>query len=224
MPFSSPFTRPVSQRPVTKPSSTKGADGAWTHDLFRNSLVDRIDPTSGSGSGGKRDLLADPRRPGSSGGMVSDQIVRQPTKPAQINKSGSGSAAGKRPVELLGGPGPTRTPSRTLGGPVRPVVPQRQSNSGQRGGSSRGPRELLGSSAGFTSEDVTMRMDEPSGRDRSHGTGATATSTSAMSIRTRPVDLTVTVRIDGLVSGTSESDVKVSFIVIFKTRSFPLDD
>jgi hypothetical protein len=69
-----------------------------------------------------------------------------------------------------------------------------------------------------------MRMDEPSGRDRSHGTGATATSTSAMSIRTRPVDLTVTVRIDGLVSGTSESDVKVSFIVIFKTRSVPLDD
>lgn len=221
MPSSS--TRLASQRPATKPGSTKGADGSWTHDLFRNSLVDRIDSTSGSASGGKRDLLSDPRRSGSSGGMVSDQIVRQPAKPTQNNRVGSSSGAGKRPVELLGGPGPTRTPSRTLGGPVRPVVPQRQSNSGQRGGSSRGPRELLGSGAGVTSEDVTIRMDEPSGRDRSHGTGATATSTSAMSIRTRPVDLTVTVRIDGLVSGTSESDVKVSFIGINKIRSFSLE-
>jgi len=44
-----------------------------------------------------------------------------------------------------------------------------------------------------------------------------------MSIRTRPVDLTVTVRIDGLVSGTSESDVKVSFIGINKIRSFSLE-
>lgn len=69
-----------------------------------------------------------------------------------------------------------------------------------------------------------MRMDEPVVRDRDHRKNAIATSTSAMSIRTRPVDLTVTVRIDGLVSGTSESDVKVSFIVITKTRSFSLDD
>ena len=222
MPSSS--TGLVSQRPATKPGSTRGADGSWTHDLFRNSLVDRIDSTSGSASGGKRDLLADPRRSGSSGGMVSDQIVRQPAKPAQNNRVGSTSGAGKRPVELLGGPGPTRTPSRTLGGPVRPVVPQRQSNSGQRGGSSRGPRELLGSNTGAASEDVMMRMDEPVVRDRDHRTSAIATSTSAMSIRTRPVDLTVTVRIDGLVSGTSESDVKVSFIVITKTRSFSLDN
>lgn len=142
--------------------------------------------------------------------MASDDLLRQPARNPQNSRGG---ASGKLPVELLAGP--TRTPSCTLGGPVRPVVPRQQSAG--RGAGTRGPRELLGS------EDVSMRVDEPSNTRQERQTVRQESTAAPMSIRSRPVSAEVTVRVDGLVAGTSESDVKVSFEPVRDSNTLEAD-
>ena len=141
--------------------------------------------------------------------MVSDDLLARPRVARNGSTTTSTTTARSKPqVELLDGP--TRTPSRTLGGPVRPV-PATRTVSSQR--VNRGPRELLAGGSGGrptarpSTTDVEMMQDEPVA-------GPTPTvrrEMESMSInRSGGAKKEVIVRIDGLVTGTSESDVQVS--------------
>lgn len=143
--------------------------------------------------------------------MASDDLLARP----QNSRTGSSSNTtnSKPRVELLDGP--TRTPSRTLGGPVRPVATARTASS-QR--VNRAPRELLSGGArpaGRTSAmDVEMVEDEPVVVPAP----VVRREMESMSInRSGAAKKEVIVRIDGLVTGTSESDVQVSGDYLHKT-------
>jgi hypothetical protein len=147
--------------------------------------------------------------------MVSDDLLARPHNSRTGSTTTTTTGKSKPQVELLDGP--TRTPSRTLGGPIRPV-PAARTVSSQR--VNRGPREVLSGGGRPTGRppamDVKMMEDEP--------VVVTPAPTvrremESMSInRSGGAKKEVVVRIDGLVTGTSESDVQVSRHELLKKK------